>query len=221
VTADSLLLEERKYLRDLLRQSDGSQAVVLVGSAARGTYFAPLSDIDVLVVGDVVPPKAPAGVQVLRVSLEELVSRVAAGDELLQWALRFGTPIRGRPLWETLRREALEGAAWPDPRIKVQQAARRNRTARALFDMGDLDAAQEETRFALSHMARARLFSAHVFPLSRPELPGQLRELGDPGLAAALEEANSPDTLHPGRLRALLELLQVRLDGQEPTGPDA
>jgi len=219
VTADTLLLEERKYLRDLLRQSDGSQAVVLVGSAARGTYFAPLSDIDVLVVGDVVPPRAPVGVQVLLVSLEELLSRVAAGDEFLQWALRFGTPLKGRALWETLRRQALEGAAWPDPGTKVDQAARRNRMAKALFDMGDLDAAQEETRFALSHLARARLLSAHVFPLSRPELPGQLRELGDAELAAALQEANSPDTLPPDRLRALLVLLEVRLDGQQPAAP--
>lgn len=217
MSTDSLLLEERKYLRDLLSQSDGSQAVVLIGSAARGTYVTPLSDIDVLVVSDVVPPKAPAGVQVLQVSLEQLVSRVAAGDDFLQWALRFGTPLRGRPLWQTLRGKALESAAWPDPGTKVRQAIRRYRTARALFDMGDLDASQEEARFALAHLARARLLSAHVFPLSRPELPRQLRELGDPELAAALERANSPDTLHADRLRALLELLEVRLQGQEPT----
>jgi predicted nucleotidyltransferase len=57
-----LLLEERKYLRDLVRApSLEPHAVVLVGSWARGTYRSLISDIDVLVVGESVPLGSPPG----------------------------------------------------------------------------------------------------------------------------------------------------------------
>jgi predicted nucleotidyltransferase len=210
-----LLLEERKYLRDLLRdQLDGSEAIVLVGSFARGTYLPPLSDIDVLLVGGSVPRGAPLGIQLLGVSLDELRLRVAGGDDFLQWALRYGTALKGRRLWEELRGELMQGAPWPDPKVKVQQAARRYRVARALFDMGDLDAAQEEARFALSHLARGRLLSEHVFPLSRPELPGQLRSAGHQKLAESLVRTNSPEPLPARELEQHLSLIARELEAQ-------
>jgi predicted nucleotidyltransferase len=213
MSSDSLLLEERKYLRDLLRrQDDGSEAVVLVGSWARGTYVSPLSDIDVLLVGGSVPREAPPGVQLLRVSLNELRARVASGDDFLQWALRYGMALKGRRRWEKLREELLQRALWPEPDVKVRQAARRYRVAKALFDMGDLDAAQEEARFALSHLARAQLLSQHVFPLSRPELPDQLRALGHRELADGLERSNSPVDLPTSELEELLSLIARRLE---------
>ena len=213
MSSDSLLLEERKYLRDLLRrQDDGSEAVVLVGSWARGTYVSPLSDIDVLLVGGSVPREAPVGVQLLRVSLDELRSRVASGDDFLQWALRYGTALKGRRLWEKLRGELLERAPWPEPDVKVRQAARRYRVAKALFDMGDLDAAQEEARFALAHLARAQLLSGHIFPLSRPELPGQLRTKGHQELADSLERSNSSGPLSARELEEMLSLIARRLE---------
>jgi predicted nucleotidyltransferase len=213
MSSDSLLLEERKYLRDLLHREDvGSDAVVLVGSWARGTYVSPLSDIDVLVIGGSDLREAPLGVQLLRVSRDELRSRVASGDDFLQWALRFGTPLKGRRFWGKLCQELLPQAPWPDPDVKVRQAARRYRASKALFEMGDLDAAQEEARFALSHVARAKLLSEHIFPLSRPELPGQLRTLGDNELAAGLERSSSPSALSSSELEGILSLIARRLE---------
>ena len=43
----------------------------------------------------------------------------------------------------------------------------------------------------LTHLARAALSEAGVFPYSRPELPGQLRDIGDHALADRLDAAQS------------------------------
>jgi hypothetical protein len=152
------------------------------------------------------------------VSLDELRSRVAKGDDFLQWALRYGTALKGRKLWESLREELLQHAPWPDPEVKLRHAARRYRVARALFDMGDLDAAQEEARFALSHLARARLFTDHDFPLSRPELPDQLRRTGDRDLASGLERV-SEERVSTEQLEELLDLIQARLGDWKASMP--
>jgi hypothetical protein len=161
----------------------------------------------------------PPGVQVLHVSLDDLRSRVLHGDDFLQWALRFGTPLRGRALWEKLRAELLPTAPWPDPKVKLEQARRRFRVANALFEMGDLDSAGEEARFALSHLARFVLLGRGVFPLSRPELPVQLRAVGDPALASALEALNGSDSPSRAELIAAVELMERRLHGTEGRRP--
>lgn len=220
MTPDSLLLRERKDLRDLLNAAGSSEIVVLVGSWARGTYIPDVSDIDVLVIGEARPRQVPIAVQLVRVSLGELRSRVEAGDDFLQWALRYGRPLKGRRRWETLRDELLGEAPWPDPRVKMGQAERRSRVARALLDMGDLDAAAEETRYALAHLARAQLLADHVFPLSRPELPGQLRALDQEELAAGLERSSSPAQLTAVELDELSRLIERRLGPRGDPGSD-
>ena len=56
-------------------------------------------------------------------------------------------------------------------------------------EVGDEDGFNELNVTYLSHRARARLATAGVHPASRPELPGQLRELGEVDLADSLEAA--------------------------------
>lgn len=56
-------------------------------------------------------------------------------------------------------------------------------------EVGDEDAFNELNISYLSHRARAALAAAGIYPASRPELPGQLRELGDTALAARLDAA--------------------------------
>lgn len=205
------LLAERKYLRELLRRVDagsGHKAVVLVGSWARGAGVRLVSDLDVLVVDGRTPiPPPPPEVQLLPATLTDLRARVLAGDEFLQWSLRYGIPLAGKAFWHQLRDELLPVAVWPNPEMKREQAEKRYRTGQALLDIGDLDAAQEEARMALSHLARAHLLSRGVFPLSRPELPSQLRTVGESGLAAALEDTIHDPSLSADRLGSIFELL--------------
>ena len=58
-----------------------------------------------------------------------------------------------------------------------------------LREVGDEDAFDDLNVSYLSHRARAVLAAAGIHPASRPELPGQLRDMGDADLAARLEAA--------------------------------
>lgn len=77
--------------------------------------------------------------------------------------------------------------------------------------MGDLDAADEEARFALSHLARAILLAAGVFPLSRPELAAQLEEIGETDLARLLSTGLRDEPVARRELEARLSLVAARL----------
>jgi hypothetical protein len=56
-----------------------------------------------------------------------------------------------------------------------------------LVETGDVIAAWREIIYAVSHVARAILLAAHQFPLSRPELAGQLVSMGEEPLADTLK----------------------------------
>jgi predicted nucleotidyltransferase len=215
---DSVLdtLAERKYLRGLLTAMPRGQPVVLIGSWARGTAVSPWSDIDVLVVGEGEPALAPSRLQVMLMSSAEFRRRLEAGDDFPQWALRFGVPLSGRKAWESLRRELLPEAPWPDSERKLRQARRRWDAAEALLAMGDVPAAEEEVRFAVSHIARAELLSQQVFPLSRPELSSQLEAMGkgNRDLARMMVRANSPQPMSEQDVRDALAFVRVRLEAE-------
>lgn len=67
-----------------------------------------------------------------------------------------------------------------------ERAARARKAATGLAADGDPEAARELERSAVTQQARARLIRSGIFPLSRPELPGQLVAVGDLPLAAEL-----------------------------------
>ncbi len=200
-------LTERKYLRGLIWSSPPGSPVVLVGSWARGTANARWSDIDVLVLGDHDGPLPPPRIQLITISRDELKRRVHAGDDFAQWALRFGVPLTGRRLWDELRKQLLSNAPWPKPALQLKQARKKLETACDLFRMGDLSAAEEEIRFALSHLGRAELLSRRIFPLSRQELPGQLREAGKRRLAEMMARANSVTPMSKSEVRAAISVV--------------
>src|SRR3712207_161077 len=105
----------------------------------------------------------------------QLTKRVAAGDDVAGRFLTFGVPLSGAARWSLLRQTLLDTR----PRINLEKkfhlARRQLKYAEALFQMGDLDAAQEELNVGAEHVARALLIRADRFPGSRPEIPGQLR----------------------------------------------
>jgi len=214
VTTSSVDLAERKYLRRLLGATDdgGSPAaVVLVGSWARGTQIESTSDLDVLVIGNANVPVPAGRIQVINRSADYLRRLVSTGDDFAQWALRYGKPLKGRHVWAALKEELLALAPWPGTKSKLDLARRRLKMAEDLLDMGDLDAAEEEARYALSHLARAALLARRVFPLSRPELSAQLEEIGDTELARALRASLRDDPMDRPEMEAQLALFASRL----------
>jgi hypothetical protein len=79
--------------------------------------------------------------------------------------------------------------------------------------MGDADSARYELRFAFSLIARAVLLQARVFPLSRPELPEQLENLGRTEMARTLRRLGSEEVVVADDLRRLIEQARVAFEG--------
>jgi hypothetical protein len=96
--------------------------------------------------------------------------------------------------------------ASPDPERKLRQAGGALDFAEQISQSGDCGAALEQTRDALSLVARWVLLSSDVFPLARDELAGQLEELGHTSLATdlrrSIRERPSPDDLRDALVRA-------------------
>ncbi|MGH2659013.1 MAG: nucleotidyltransferase domain-containing protein [Actinomycetota bacterium] len=195
---------ERRALQEVLQDIPKEATVVLlVGSWARGASD-DWSDIDILVVGSGHVPRARGRVQVLQASRDQLVERLEQGDDFVSWVIRFAKPIRGRSHWQQLKAWLSTRDRWPNAELKRQKAAVHLKRAQSLAAMGDEDAAEEEARLSLSHLARAVLLERGVFPLSRPELSGQLEDLSEQEFARALAW---PD----GSTSELLHLLETKL----------
>lgn len=167
---------------------DAQISVILIGSVARSTHTSQ-SDLDLLVISDR-PPQVelhPDRLHVQALTTQQFVDRLRAGDDFAAWCVRYGVPIVTAKPWLDIVNSA-DAAAWPDWRKKVRHAARRLTLAAALLETGDIAAAGEEMLYAVSHTARAILLEARIFPLSRPEIISQLREVNHERLAEILED---------------------------------
>lgn len=189
-------------------------AVVLIGSVARNAET-DQSDLDLLVLADR-PLETRRTADRLHVqAMEEsaFAARLISGDDFAAWCVRFGIPLVRTSTWDGL--VTSDGArTWPDWRQKIDHAARRLFLADELSRMGDGVAAQEELLYSISHIARAVLFKAGVFPLSRPEMIPQLGPAGYPKLGSLLD-AFVRGNVHASTLRRGLlysKKLLVHLD---------
>lgn len=167
----------------------GAAAVALTGSTARASRTA-ISDLDYHVVGARPPARdLPANVDIYAGDERQLMDKLHAGDDVVQWTLRWGCILVDDGV---LRRAAVavaQGGLWPDGAAKLARPPQRRRAVERLLEIGDRDAAHDEVRATLTSAARGVLLSARIFPLSRSELPGQLTVLGRHELADALELA--------------------------------
>lgn len=179
---------------ELSKLTEGDCAVILIGSAARGLRTEN-SDIDILFVA----PEKVSMIPVisgyhLKFSTEaDFLRRLNAGEDFESWCLRYGVTLLDRGAWERLKASSAD--VWPRWEFKVVHGIRRLFLASQLSKMGDDLAAREELVFVLGHIARGLLLKKGTFPLSRPELAAQVKEIGYPQLAALherLRTAKSP-----------------------------
>jgi hypothetical protein len=169
-------------------------AVVVYGSAVRDVEDS--ADVDLLVVhtGDDQPPftAPPLDVDVRAYPGAEIDARIAAGHDVLGWALRYGIPAYEREcFWSGLVSRWKHRLPLPSAEIAEERAAKARRYYQELSAVGDADAAREQLVAMLTHQARARLLRAGVFPGSRPELPGQLIGIGELALADELSDVTA------------------------------
>ena len=181
--------EEIEEVVSELRRTDGDGiSIVLVGSAARN-LLTDDSDIDLMLIGTTRPavPRSFPGFHIQSSSVAEFLRNLQNGEDFEIWCVRLGIPLYDGGQWAHIVASD-EARQWPRWELKVSHGARRLFLARSLLEMGDNEAATEELVYTLGHIARALLLQAGVFPLSRPELAGQLRTLGYPHLAAIHEQ---------------------------------
>jgi Nucleotidyltransferase domain len=193
----------------------GAQAVALTGSTARGRRT-PTSDVDLCIVGT-----RPAlvdfavEVDVYATTADMLFARLQAGDDYVQWTLRFGCVLYDTGVLRSAAAELVAAARWPSPERKLGQARRMLVVAEHVVTSGDAEAAAEEVKRVLTAVARWRLLSAGAFPLSRAELSDQLRAIGEHDVAEALERCVH-DAADADELRAFVALAGDALASATP-----
>lgn len=110
-----------------------------------------------------------------------------AGDDFIQWSLRFGRVIFDDGTLLRALRLMTERRPWPDIERKQRHAVKSLELARRVVDSGDEDGGLLQVRTALSLAARAHLLAHGEFPMTRAELPDQLAGAGHVAAAHALQ----------------------------------
>jgi uncharacterized protein (UPF0332 family) len=218
VAEDSYTVLTQEFMREVRAANEGRQiSILLIGSVARSTQTSQ-SDLDLLVIGEQLPviQRRPNRIHVQAVTTQQFGERLRAGDDFPAWCVRYGVPLVMSNDWLRIVGSS-DANTWPDWRKKVPHAARRLTLAATLLDTGDVAAAAEEMLYAVSHAARAMLLKNGAFPLSRPEIIGQLREAGKDRLAELLQELSYEEPTVAMLRRALRYIKRLLVHMDRPT----
>ncbi len=172
-----------------VRRDPNVVSVVAIGSSVRPGVAS--EDLDVIVIcrdANALVEKAPMEIDLRKVNFDCVEEKVENGHDLVSWAVRFGQPLldNGRA-WEDIVHRWRSRLPLPDPKVSMDRAKAMRKRMEEMRDIGDEDAFADLQVSYLTHRARACLAKAGVYPQSRPELPCQLRKLGELQLAGELE----------------------------------
>ena len=210
----------KRHLDEIVNKLQEAQAleestVVLMGSVAREKQTW-RSDTDFLVVTTmhVSRWRVPVNLHLHLETRETFLRKLNEGNDFEAWAVRFGKVCVDLSGWWPQALADKGCQVWPDWRLKVKHARKRQSIASHMLADGDWGAAEEEYLMLAAHVARALLLRARVFPLSRPEMPAQLSEIG------FLDDAGSLDRLMNGtkdvdELRQIVAFVEQRLNELE------
>ena len=199
----------KSFLEDVLKMSS-VVSVVVMGSAVRDRSHR-RSDFDLVILFRGKRPllKPPIEVDIRMYPIETAEEQLAAGHEIIGWAMKFGTALYDPDgAWELLRTKFGDRVPLPSAIEAAERAERSLTRAREMLGIGDDSAADDLILAGATQMVRERLIKNRIFPASRPELPAQLRAISphDP-LAQILEDAMYGDTV-PSDLLSRIETLR-------------
>ena len=167
-------------------------AIVIFGSITRPQVRYSF-DVDLLVIYESERPNfvlPPLDVDIRSYRQEDIESLISEGHELLCWTIRFGKILYEKDkYWTTLCNKWKDHLPFPSAKIADKRAERAKRLFEDLKVIGDEDAAQEQYITMLTQIGRAYLIRLDTYPASRPELPDQLKSVGEHELASQLEKA--------------------------------
>ncbi len=184
----------REWVEQFVRMANDRAdilAIVAFGSIVRDVIQS--ADVDLLFMYESEKPlfaAPPLDVDIRAYRRADVESLVADGHDLLCWSIRFGMVLHEKDrFWSNLELAWSRRLRLPSAVIAEKRAARARRLLDDLRVIGDDDAVQEQSIAMLTHRARALLIRADLYPASRPELPKQLRSIGEFTLAAGLSDA--------------------------------
>lgn len=164
-------------------------AIVATGSAVRDVERP--DDLDLVLVYQGPRPalrRPPLDVDVRQYERADVPRLLSSGHDYLSWTVRFGHPLFERDgWWSALCANWNDRLALPSADEARARAQRVERLHGEMLAAGDHDAAAELEISMLTHLARASLSEAGVYPESRPELSRQLREIDEQALADRLD----------------------------------
>lgn len=166
-------------------------ALLAIGSIVRRAT--PVNDVDLVYICRAARPRFcphPLDVDIRIYAAQEVGDLLSTGHDLLSWCVRFGYLVCEHDhFWTTLRQSWKDRVPLPNPAVAEQRAAQAQHRYEQLLNLGDIDAAHDQLISLLTHRAWASLLRHNVHPASRPELPDQLRALGEHSLANVLQLA--------------------------------
>ncbi len=174
------------------RQQSDIRALVIFGSITRPRVIYSV-DVDLLVIYESEKPNfviPPLDVDIRSYRQEDIESLLLEGHELLCWTILFGKVLYEKDTyWTTLCDKWKNSLSLPSAKTADKRAERARQLFEDLKVIGDEDAAQEQYITMLTQIARAYLIRSDTYPASRPELPDQLKSVGEHELASQLEKA--------------------------------
>ncbi len=186
--------QARTWVTSFLQEAAQSKdviAVIALGSAVRPDV--PSEDVDLLVLhtgGARLKWRAPIEVDLRGYDMSKLEHDLGLGADLATWGIMYGVALYDEDgVWERIVDRWRGRLRLPDPDVAEKRAAKALSQLRVLEEAGDDAAANELMVSYLTHLARAALSRAGVFPASRPELVDQLRSIHQGDLADSLEAA--------------------------------
>jgi len=187
-------------------------AVVVMGSVVRERCHR-RSDFDLLLLYRGKRPviKAPMEVDIRFISIEGLEEQICKGQEIICWALTFGSPLYDPELfWHRLESSWSGRVPYPSALDARERGEKSLARAIEMLEVEDESAADDLVLAAFTQFAREALIKGGVFPASRPELPNQLRNLSENHpLAQILDDAMFGDS-HPSQLISRWNRLQTQ-----------
>jgi hypothetical protein len=100
--------------------------------------------------------------------LETAEEHLAAGHEVLGWAMKFGEALNDPDkAWETLENKFRDRIRLPSARDATKRGRESLMRAREMLKIGDDSAADDLILAGLTQLVRARLIESRIFPASR------------------------------------------------------
>jgi len=173
----------KEWTLDLLDRALGDEnitAVVAVGSTTRPGV--PSTDLDLIAICEdrlafKKRNRATLEIDIRIYCSSDVEDSIERGHDMLGWAVKFGKVLFQRDgYWDEVVRRWKDRLPFPDVDSAYARASDSYRWLSEFHAAGDTDAACEHALSYLTHLARAALVERGVYPASRPELPGQLRE---------------------------------------------